>query len=550
MSEIKNPILRGFHPDPSICRVGDDYYIAVSTFEWYPGVLIYHSQNLRDWRLMARPLDRAGLLDMRGEPDSCGVWAPCLSWHDGLFYLVYTDVRRFDGNFKDTHNYLTTSATIDGEWSDRVYLNSSGFDPSLFHDDDGRKWLTTMVWDHRPDRSFFGGIVLQEYDEAAQKLTGARKLIFEGTELDCTEAPHLYRDGDFYYLITAEGGTGYGHAITMARSPTIGGGYEADPAGPVLTSRDDPDWPLQRAGHGDIVHAADGEIYLVHLCGRPLPGTRRCTLGRETAIQRLTRTDDGWFRLADGGHLPLLSIPSPDLPVDDRVTGSDRYAFDTPRLDPDFQWLRTPYPDEFMSLTDRPGWLRLFGMESPGSLYVQALVARRQQDFACVARTEIEFEPDNFQQLAGLICYYNSRKFHYLYISTDAELGRHLGIMSCEADRSLAVTFPIQGSRITLPPAGSVFLEARIDGAALRFSWSLDGKDWQLIPMVLDHSLLSDEAGMDGAEQFTGAFVGMCANDLTGLRKPADFHHFEYRGLDEGTRVRQSPVRTGSYRWM
>ena len=532
MSEIQNPILRGFHPDPSICRVGDDYFIAVSTFEWYPGVLVYHSRNLKDWRLVARPLDRAGLLDMRGEPDSCGVWAPCLSWRDGLFYLVYTDVRRFDGNFKDTHNYLTTSATIDGGWSDRVYLNSGGFDPSLFHDADGRKWLTNMVWDHRPDRSFFGGIVLQEYSAAEQRLVGDRRFIFEGTELDFTEAPHLYREDGVYYLITAEGGTGYGHAITMARSATIDGEYQPDPAGPVLTSRDDADWPLQRAGHGDIVRAGDGEIYLVHLCGRPLPGTRFCPLGRETAIQRLVKTDDGWFRLADGGHLPALSIPAPDLPGGGEPVEAVRHGFDTAQLDPVFQWLRTPYPDEFMNLTERPGWLRLYGMESPGSLYTQALVARRQQDFACVARTEIEFVPDNFQQLAGLICYYNSRKFHYLYISTDDEIGRHLGIMSCEADRSLAVTFPIQDTRIELSPTGGVFLEARIDGGTLQFAWSLDGKDWQSIPAALDQGLLSDEAGMDGAEQFTGAFIGMSAHDLTGSRKPADFRWFEYRGLE------------------
>jgi xylan 1,4-beta-xylosidase len=533
MSEIHNPILRGFNPDPSICRVGDDYYLAVSTFEWYPGAQIYHSRDLRHWRLAARPLNRAELLDMRGEPDSCGVWAPCLSWHDGLFYLVYTDVRRFDGNFKDTHNYLTTSPTIAGEWSDRIYLNSSGFDPSLYHDDDGRKWYISMVWDHRPDRSYFAGIVLQEYSVEEKRLVGERKFIFRGTELDCTEAPHIYKVDDYYYLMTAEGGTGYGHAVTMARSRTIDGAYEPDPAGPVVTSRDNPDWPLQRAGHGDLVRTAAGDIYLVHLCGRPLPGTRLCPLGRETAIQRLVKTGDGWFRLADGGHLPATSVPAPGLATDVEKEILSRRCFDTQALPAEFQWLRSPYPEEFMSLADRPGWLRLYGAESPGSLYRQALVARRQQDFVFRARTRVEFSPENFQQLAGLICYYNSRKFHYLYISGDEAIGRHLGIMSCEADASLAVTFPIQDERIELPEAGSVYLEARVDGADLQFAWSLDGQDWRQIPAVLDQSLLSDEAGMGGAEQFTGAFVGMCCNDLTGMRKPADFEWFEYRGYDE-----------------
>ena len=191
--KIVNPILPGFSPDPSICRVGADYYIATSTFEWYPGVQIHHSTDLKNWRLAARPLNRPALLNMLGTPDSCGIWAPCLSWCDGLFYLVYTDVKRFDGNFKDTHNYLTISETIDGDWSDPVYLNSSGFDPSLFHGDDGRKWLLNMVWDHRAPRRFFRGISLQQYAAAEQRLIGERKFIFEGTELDFTEGPHLYR---------------------------------------------------------------------------------------------------------------------------------------------------------------------------------------------------------------------------------------------------------------------------------------------------------------------------------------------------------------------
>ena len=148
MSKIVNPILPGFNADPSICRVGGDYYIATSTFEWYPGVQIHHSTDLVNWHLVKRPLDRASQLDMRGNPDSCGVWAPCLSYADGLFWLVYTDVKRLDGNFKDSHNYVVTASSIEGPWSDPAYVNSSGFDPSLFHDDDGRKWFLNMQWNH------------------------------------------------------------------------------------------------------------------------------------------------------------------------------------------------------------------------------------------------------------------------------------------------------------------------------------------------------------------------------------------------------------------
>ena len=164
-SAFFNPILRGFNPDPSIVRVGDDYYIATSTFEWFPGVQIHHSRDLAHWRLIARPLNRASQLDMRGDPDSCGVWAPCLTHADGRFHLIYTDVKRYGrtttagasgASLRDFHNYLVTSERVEGAWSDPIYLNSSGFDPSLFHDNDGRKYLVNQLWDHRPGRKYPG----------------------------------------------------------------------------------------------------------------------------------------------------------------------------------------------------------------------------------------------------------------------------------------------------------------------------------------------------------------------------------------------------------
>src|SRR6516164_8767195 len=226
MAMIRNPILPGFNPDPSICRVGDDYYIATSTFEWFPGVQIHHSRDLVNWRLVRRPLERASQLDLRGEPDSCGVWAPCLSYADGKFWLVYTDVKRFDGDFKDTHNYIVTAPAIEAPWSDPIYVNSSGFDPSLFHDDDGRKWFVNMVWNHRPGNNRFAGIVAQEYSPGEKKLVGDRGNIFKGTPLGLTEAPHLYHRAGYYYLLTAEGGTAWNHAVTMARSRNLLGPYE------------------------------------------------------------------------------------------------------------------------------------------------------------------------------------------------------------------------------------------------------------------------------------------------------------------------------------
>ncbi|MFV3129019.1 glycoside hydrolase family 43 protein [Niveispirillum sp. KHB5.9] len=534
---IRNPILPGFNPDPSIVRVGRDYYIATSTFEWFPGVQIHHSRDLVHWRLVARPLNRPSQLNMLGAPDSCGVWAPCLTHEDGRFYLIYTDVKRYGrttvggasgASLRDFHNYLVTCESIDGDWSDPVHLNSSGFDPSLFHDDDGRKYLVNMLWDHRPGRNRFAGIVCQEYSPQAQALVGERQLIFKGTALGLTEAPHLYKRDGWYYLLTAEGGTGWNHAVTMARSRSLAGAYELHPDTYILSSRNRPDAPLQRAGHADLVDTPDGETYAVYLCGRPLPNRGRCVLGRETAIQRMVWGEDGWLRTVDGQGLPSLSTPSPGLPPHTFPNTPMRADFDGPDLPIDFQWLRTPYPAEIFSLIDRPGWLRLHGRETIGSQFRQALVARRQQAFCYSAATRMDFEPRHFQQMAGLVCYYGGTKFHYLHVSRDDTHGRHLRVMSALPDSPQADAFT---DPIPLPP-GPVYLRAEIDFERLRFAYSLDGTGWTWMPQTFDASILSDEATSPGAPNFTGAFIGMACQDMSGTGLPADFDWFDYRERD------------------
>jgi xylan 1,4-beta-xylosidase len=531
----QNPVLPGFHPDPSIIRVEDDYYLATSTFEWYPGVRIYHSRNLIDWELVATPLNRLSQLDMRGHPDSCGVWAPCLSYSQGIFYLVYTNTSRYSSHYKDTPNYLVTTADIRGDWSEPIYLNSSGFDPSLFHDDDGKKWLLNMLWDHRQRSQraqwdadkYFAGIVLQEYDPSGEKLVGQRKVIYSGSVLGKAEGPHLYRHNGYYYLLVAEGGTGTEHACTMARSEQLTGPYEIDPDGPLLTSAGTPEHPLQRSGHGDIVSSPGGETWLVHLCTRPLPNGRT-VLGRETALQQIQWHDE-WPRLASGGTLPEVNLPGD--PVTERQAVWT-YDFNDGELHKDFQTLRCPLDDDTLTLNARPGYLRLHGRESLGSLFQQALVARRQQAHNFEATTEIEFEPENFQQMAGLVCYYNSSKYHYLYISHDEKLGRILEVISCKGDQ--AGEYHMQ-QPIPLPATGALRLRAIVRGESLHFSYAVEPELWEAIPGQLDHSLLSDEVG-DGGEHanFTGAFVGLCCQDLSGEKRAADFSFFHYKELTTG----------------
>ena len=533
----RNPILPGFNADPSICRVGDDYYIATSTFEWYPGVQIHHSRDLVNWTLVSRPLQRADQLDMRGNADSCGIWAPCLSYADGQFWLIYTDVKRLDGNYKDAHNYLVTCPTIDGEWSSRTYMNSSGFDPSLFHDEDGRKWFTNMVWDHRgyrearmPPGGMFAGILLQEYDHAQGKLVGPITNIFRGSPLRLTEAPHLFKRDGYYYLVTAEGGTGYDHAVTHARSKSLEGPYELHPDHHPLTRRFNPEKFIQRVGHGQSVETPDGRTFHTFLMGRPLPGLehRRCPLGRETGIREMEWRDDGWMYVkGDGGDLERIFADDADAPAVAEPVEQRAYDFAGDSLPMDFQWPRSPEPDRIFSATALDKGLRLYGRESIGSWFEQALVARRQTAWSYRAEVTVEFDPEGYQQMAGLATYYNRHKFHYLTISLNDDGQRVLMIQSCPGDYPEArVDFPVDEG--ILIPDGPIRMAVETHRDWQQFQWAAGEGAWQDIGPKLDAAVLSDEGGRGEHASFTGNFVGMAANDITGRAKHADFFDFSY----------------------
>jgi len=221
---IWNPILPGFHPDPSIIRKGEDYYLFNSTFEWFPGVPIHHSRDLKNWRLIGHALTRPSQLDLRGVTDSAGVWAPSASYHDGKFWLIYTNIRNtgMGRPFKDIQIFLTTAGDVSGPWSEPVKLDSIGFDPSLFHDEDGRKYLLNMEWDFRKGHYRFAGMTLQELDPEQGRLVGPRRKILEKHNI-LTEGPNLYKQDGWYYLMLAEGGTGWNHGISAARSRNIWG---------------------------------------------------------------------------------------------------------------------------------------------------------------------------------------------------------------------------------------------------------------------------------------------------------------------------------------
>ncbi|KMY51223.1 glycoside hydrolase family 43 protein [Peribacillus loiseleuriae] len=533
MATIHNPILTGFNPDPSICRVGEDYYIAVSTFEWFPGVGIYHSKDLKNWRLAARPLNRLSQLNMMGNPDSGGIWAPALSYSDGQFWLIYTDVKVVEGQWKDCHNYLVTCETIDGEWSEAIYLNSSGFDPSLFHDEDGKKYLVNMLWDQRVANHSFGGIVIQEYNDEEQKLVGKAEVIFKGTDIKLTEAPHLYKIDDYYYLLTAEGGTKYDHQATIARSKQLRGPYEIHPENPLITSSLNPRNPLQKAGHASIVHTHTDEWFLVHLTGRPLPREDQplldprgfCPLGRETAIQRL-EWKNGWPYVV-GGNQPSLEIEGPRMAeVQWEREFPEKDDFNAESLNPHFQNLRIPLGEHIVSLKDNPGHLRLYGKESLTSKFTQAFIARRWQHFTFTAETKVSFNPNNFQQSAGLVNYYNTQNWTSCQITWNENKGRILELITCD---NFYFAQPLQGGEIVIPDhIEYVYLRVEVKTDVYQYSYSFDGGHWTAIPVTFQSYKLSDDY-IHGGGFFTGAFVGMQCQDTSGQNQFADFDYFIYR---------------------
>lgn len=530
---IKNPILTGFNPDPSICRVGEDYYIAVSTFEWFPGVGIYHSKDLKNWRLISRPLNRLSQLNMKGNPDSGGIWAPQLSYSDGKFWLIYTDVKVTEGQWKDCHNYLVTSEKIDGEWSERIYLNSSGFDPSLFHNEDGKKYLANLYWDHRVNHHNFYGIVLQEYDAQQQKLVGKQEIIFEGTDVKLTEAPHIYKINDYYYLLTAEGGTKYDHQATIARSKNLWGPYEVHPQNPLISSFTHPRIPLQKAGHASIVQTHTNEWFLVHLTGRPLPRENQalldprgfCPLGRETAIQRMEWKND-WPYIV-GGNKPSIEIEGPNIPeVKWEKEYDEKDNFEKDILNLHFQTLRIPMGEEIISLTDHPGHLRIYGQESLTSKFTQGFVARRWQHFIFEAETKVAFNPTTFQQAAGLVNYYNTQNWTALQITWHEDKGRVLDLTTCD---NFHFSQPLQGEEIVIPDnIEYVYLRVNVNTHIYRYSYSFDGEKWTTIPINLYSHKLSDDY-IQGGGFFTGAFVGMQCQDTSGQNVHADFDYFVYK---------------------
>lgn len=392
--KYQNPVLKGFNPDPSVCRVGNDYYMVCSSFEFYPGVPIYHSRNLVNWELINHCLKTPEQLPLGNCRSSHGIYAPTIRYNNGTFYMTTTNVG-------SVGHIIVHTSDVRGDWSSPVYVNQEGIDPSLFFE--GKKvYFTSTSFDENGKQ----GIGMCEIDiETGEKLTETT-IISYGTGGKYCEAPHIYKIGNFYYLLTAEGGTEMGHFAALLRSRYIYGPYEMSPHGPVISHKERSDTTLQGTGHADLFQDQQTNWWLVCLAFRQIPSTQLHHLGRETCLAPVRMTDDGWFVVSDQGYIEYSMEAQLPEDVEERVTSFyDDFSSSTMKLD----WTFVREPKIFNYRLSEG--LCLIGNESTLNDYNPTFLGIRQKEFNMTAKTMLAFLSDRDGR-AGITVYY-SKEYHY-----------------------------------------------------------------------------------------------------------------------------------------
>lgn len=577
---IRNPILSGFYPDPSACRVGDDIYLVNSTFSWYPGIPVSHSRDLVSWQQIGNVIERADQLEFRGQRISRGLFAPAIRYWNGRFFVTCTDI---DG----IGNFVVTAENPAGPWSAPVVLGAPGIDPSLFFDDDGTAWYVgTRPAPEGP--AYFGNweVWAQEFDADALRLIGEPFGLWRGALRECVwpEGPHLYRKDGYYYLTIAEGGTGPDHAVSVARAESIRGPWAGKRSNPLITHRNlGKGAAVTNVGHGDLFDDPEGNWWMVLLASRPY-GTERCAnLGRETFLVPVV-WEDGWPVVSpETGHVeseypvrPSVRESKPGLPDSTEraeLTAFSRALseppacrhFDASALPRDWLTLRSP-AERVADLVSRPGSLRLHAL--PGTISgiePVAFAGIRQRHFDWELSCSLEFDPAadaSHSRAAGVsasagIALVQSETNHILFELASLSSGRFLRVVrhavsdASPADAEAGGDRPFSasdtsGSGVILAQAscpavlcGSpdraadsrVILSVVARGQRLAFRWRnpADPEDeWHTLAVGVDASILSTEK----AGGFVGTVLGLFASG-NGAETPAyaDFDWMEYRQL-------------------
>lgn len=499
----QNPVLPGFYPDPSVCRVGDDYYLVNSSFQFFPAIPIHHSKDLIHWEPIGHCLTRTSQVKLEKIGFWHGIYAPTICYHNGVFYVVVT-------NTSDKGNFYVYTDNPAGEWSDPVWVNQGGIDPDLFFDDDGKVYfLSANV-----------NIQIAEIDLMTGKLLTESRTIYRGTGARYVEGPHMYKKDGWYYLLTAEGGTEYGHKVAIARSRSLDEAFVANPANPILThiNENAANNPIQGVGHADLVQAHDESWWAVCLAFRPLVGFHHL-LGRETYLAPVRWDKNAWPVVNGDGTIALDMADCPTLPQVEYQSQPVRDEFDNTELGYEWSFLCNPHTENY-SLTERKGSLRLKASEV--TLDVEdspTFVGRRQQHIDFRAGTLIDFGSLSDGGEAGMTVYMGG-SFHYDWAVACRD-GKRFLTLSYRLGRMLhkAMELELKGHTVLL----------RIEGNAdcYTFYYSMDGKTYQKAGDMDTRFLSTETAG-----GFTGIMLGLYAQSENKRKSVADFDWFEYTSLN------------------
>jgi xylan 1,4-beta-xylosidase len=533
----RNPILSGCYPDPSVVRVGQWFFLVNSSFEMFPGVPIHRSRDLVHWEALGHVLTRDSQLPLAEAKPSQGIFAPTLRHHAGTFYMVTTNVSH-GGNF------LVTAREPAGPWSEPVWIpGQNGIDPSLFFDDDGKVYLTST--------GSPSGIYQSLIDVATGELLSSPRLIWEGSGGRYPEAPHLYQIAGRYYLMISEGGTEYGHMVTIARASSPWGPFEPCPRNPILTHRNTGlDQPIQGVGHADLVEDREGNWWLVFLAIRPQGGYYWHHLGRETFLASVRWDAQGWPIINDGQPI-ALDMQVRGLPKRRALSSPARDDFDAPTppgaasiggLGPAWNFLRNPVRASY-STSERPGWLTLHG--TPISLdhadgASPTFVGRRQQHLQARIAARIDFDPTRAGEEAGLVLYRSPQHRYELGVRCNA------GAREVFVRQTIGAYVSVVTASAPAPGRCPLVLQIDAEPARYGFAWresgsseppatsaaesSVSAADSQLRPLgAAEARLLSTEV----TGGFIGTYVGMYAVAPDGApAPPAAFDWFDYEGRE------------------
>ena len=475
-AQLRNPIIPGYHPDPSICRVGDDYYLVNSSFQYFPGVPIYHSKDLVNWELIGNVLDRESQLPLKGATSWLGIYAPTIRYHEGIYYMITTNV----GN---GGNFLVTAKDPRGSWSEPLWLEQQGIDPSLWFEN-GKCYMVS-----NPDNT----IMLCEIDPATGKQLTPSKALWRGTGGRYPEGPHLYKKDGWYYLLISEGGTELAHRLTIARSRNIYGPYQGNPANPILTncSMLGQSKQIQGTGHGDFVQAKDGSWWIVFLAYRNFGGSYH-HLGRETYLAPVEWKQGQWPVVNGGQPIDtLMQVKTlPEVPMQKLPTS---YAFNQP-LGPEWVYIQNPVAKNYHMRFNK---LRLYG--SPHSLtenVTPSFVGRRQESPNLLMETHLDFRESFTGDEAGLVVYQINDGHAEICLMGGREK-MEVGVKATL--KSLTSTY----AKTTID-GYEAWLRVKSDGDMYYFEYSTDGKKYRQL-FKLSCTLLSTEV----VGGFTGVVCGM-----------------------------------------